>query len=79
VNGNGVARRSRRPARPSHAGGEPVDAGKSSSVAATAAAIDAAQATPVTWKGVAKRVLVVVVAGVAIYLVLPKLMAVLGS
>ena len=60
-------------------GGEPFDAGKSSSVAAKAAAIDAAQARPVTWKGVAKRVLVVAVAGVAIYLVLPKLMAVLGS
>jgi uncharacterized protein (TIRG00374 family) len=48
-------------------------------VAAKAAAIDAAQAQPLTWKTVVKRAVVVAVAGAAIYLVLPNLMAVLGS
>jgi uncharacterized protein (TIRG00374 family) len=46
-------------------------------VAAKAAAI--AAAPPMTRKGVAKRALVVPVAGVAIYLVAPKLTSVLGS
>ena len=59
--------------------GEPVDAGKPAAVAAKAAAIDAAQARPLTWKTVVKRALAVAVAGVAIYLVLPKLMAVLAA
>jgi uncharacterized protein (TIRG00374 family) len=62
-----------------HSGGEPVDVGKSASVAAKAAAIDAAQARPPTWKAVAKRALAVALAGAAIYLVLPKLIAVLGA
>src|SRR3974390_1223261 len=62
-----------------HPAGEPVNAGKSSPVAAKAAAIDAAQARPLTWKTVVKRALAVAVAGAAIYLVLPKLMAVLGA
>jgi uncharacterized protein (TIRG00374 family) len=63
----------------------PCPAGESGSgvapgpVAAKAAAIDAAQARPLTWKTVVKRVLVVAVAGVAIYLALPKLIAVLGA
>jgi uncharacterized membrane protein YbhN (UPF0104 family) len=48
-------------------------------MAAKAAAIDAAQVHPPTWKAVARRVLVVVVAGAAIYLVLPRLAAVLGA
>jgi uncharacterized protein (TIRG00374 family) len=48
-------------------------------VAAKAAAIDAAQAHPLAWKSVVKRVLAVVAAGAAIYLVLPSLMAVLGA
>jgi hypothetical protein len=39
-------------------------------VAAKAAAIDAAQANSPTWKSVVKRVLAVVAAGAAIYLVL---------
>ena len=65
--------------RSQHAGGTPAGAGKSASVAAKAAAIDAAQARPLTWKNVVKRAVVVAVAGAAIYLVLPKLMAVLGS
>jgi uncharacterized protein (TIRG00374 family) len=56
-----------------------VDTGKSSSVAQKAAAIDAAQAHPPTWKTVLKRALPVAVAGAAIYLVLPKLIAVLGA
>jgi hypothetical protein len=47
-------------------------------VAAKAAAIDAAQAHPPAWKTVVKRVLVVALAGMAIYLVLPGLIAVLG-
>ena len=57
----------------------PDGAGKSAPVAAKAAAIDAAQAHPLTWKTAIKRVLVVAVAGVAIYLVLPSLIAVLGA
>ena len=56
-----------------------MDAGKSSSAAAKAAAIDAAQAHPPTWRAILKRVLAVAVAGAAIYLVLPKLIAVLGE
>ena len=62
-----------------HPDGEPVNAGKSRPVAAKAAAIDAAQARPLTRKAVVKRALAVAVAGAAIYLVLPKLMAVLGA
>jgi uncharacterized protein (TIRG00374 family) len=62
-----------------HPGGGPADAGKPASVAAKAAAIDVAQARPLTWKNVVMRAAVVAVAGAAIYLVLPKLMAVLGS
>ena len=60
-----------------HPGGEPVNAGKSPPVAAKAAAIDAAQARPLTWKTVVKRPLAVAVAGAALYLALPKLIAVL--
>jgi hypothetical protein len=62
-----------------HPGGEPVNAGKSASVAAKAAAIDAVQARPLTWKTVVMRALAVAVAGAALYLVLPKLIAVLGA
>ena len=62
-----------------HPGGKPAAAGKPASVAAKAAAIDAAQAHPLTWKTVVKRALAVAVAGAAIYLVLPKLIAVLGA
>ena len=62
-----------------HPDGEPVNAGKSASVAAKAAAIDAVQARPLTWKTVVMRVLAVAVAGAALYLVLPKLIAVLGA
>ena len=62
-----------------HPDGEPVNAGKSAPVAAKAAAIDAAQARPLTWKTVVKRALAVAVAGAALYLVLPKLIAVLGA
>jgi hypothetical protein len=62
-----------------HPGGVPADAGKPAPVAAKAAAIDAEQARPLTWKTVVKRALVVAVAGAAVYLVLPQLMAVLGS
>jgi uncharacterized protein (TIRG00374 family) len=65
--------------RGQHPGGEPVDAGKPAPVAAKAAAIDAAQARPLTWKSVAKRALAIAVAGAAIYLALPKLIAVLGA
>jgi hypothetical protein len=59
--------------------GEPVDAGNSTMAAAKAAAIDAAQAHPLTWKTLVKRALAVAVAGAGIYLVLPKLVAVLGA
>jgi hypothetical protein len=60
-------------------GGQVIDAGKTTSVAARAAAIDAAQAHPPTWKSVVKRALPVAVAGAAIYLVLPALIKVLGE
>ena len=62
-----------------HPGGKPAAAGKPAPVAAKAAAIDAAQAHPLTWKTVVKRALAVTLAGAAIYLVLPKLIAVLGA
>ena len=67
----------RRPAQ--HPDGEPVNAGKPAPVTAKAAAIDAAQAHPLTWKTIVKRALAVAVAGAAIYLVLPELIAVLGE
>jgi uncharacterized protein (TIRG00374 family) len=60
-------------------GGQPIDAGKTTSVAQKAAAIDAAQAPPPTWKTIVKRALPVAVAGAAIYLVLPALIKVLGE
>jgi len=62
-----------------HPGGTPPDAEKPAPVAAKAAAIDAAQEHPLTWKTVVKRALVVAVAGAAIYLALPSLIAVLGA
>jgi uncharacterized membrane protein YbhN (UPF0104 family) len=62
-----------------HPDGEPGSAGKTAPVAAKAAAIDAAQARPLTWKTVVKRALAVAVAGAALYLALPKLIAVLGA
>ena len=62
-----------------HPDGEPIDAGKPTGVAAKAAAIDAAQARPLTRKTVIMRALAVAVAGAALYLVLPKLIAVLGA
>src|SRR5215471_12304099 len=61
-----------------HPGEGPGGAGTSALVAAKAAAINAAQAHPLTWKTVVKRALVVAVAGAAIYLALPSLIAVLG-
>ena len=67
----------RRQSRPPAEG--PIDAGKSTSVAEKAAAIDAAQAHPPTWKTILKRALAVAVAGAAIYLVLPGLLKVLGE
>ena len=60
------------------AGGGP-GAGRSASVKTKADAIKAEQAHPPTWKTLVKRALVVAVAGVAIYLVLPKLTEVLAS
>jgi uncharacterized protein (TIRG00374 family) len=65
--------------RRSQPSGEPVDTTQTSPVAAKAAAIDAAQASPLTWKTILKRALLVAVAGVGIYLVLPELIAVLGA
>src|SRR3974390_2171694 len=59
--------------------GEPVSAGKAAPVAAKAAAIDAAQARPLTWQTVVKRALAAAVAGAPPYLVLPSLMAVLAA
>jgi hypothetical protein len=46
-----------------HPDGEPVNAGKPAPVAAKAAAIDAAQARPLTRKTVVKRALAVAVRG----------------
>ncbi len=60
-------------------GAEPVDAGKSTSVAQKAAAIDAEQAHPPTWKTLVKRALPIAIAGATIYLVLPELLAVLRA
>jgi len=62
-----------------HPGEGPAGAGPPAPVAAKAAAINAAQAHPLTWKTVVKRALVVAVAGAAIYLALPSLIAVLGA
>src|SRR5215469_7096897 len=62
-----------------HPGPGPAGTGEPAAVAAKAAAIDAAQARPMTWKEVVKRAVAVAVAGVAVYLVLPKLIAVLGA
>jgi uncharacterized protein (TIRG00374 family) len=63
---------------PQHPGDGPGGA-KPAPVAARAAAIDAAQSHPLTWKTLVKRALFVAAAGAAIYLVLPKLVAVLGA
>ncbi len=64
---------------PQGADGGPAAGGRTAPVAAKAAAINAEQQRPLTWKSVIKRALVVAVAGMAIYLVLPRLAAVLGS
>ena len=61
------------------AGGRPARAGELSPVAAKAAAIDAEQAHPLTWKTVAKRAIPVAVAGAAIYLVFPSITETLAS
>jgi len=61
---------------PESAGGRPAEVSRPDPVAAKAAAIKAMQAHPPTWKTVIKRVLVLAAAGLAIYLVLPGLMAV---
>jgi uncharacterized protein (TIRG00374 family) len=63
---------------PEGAGGGP-GTGRSASVKLKAAAIKAGQAHPLTWKTLVKRAVVVAVAGVAIYIVLPKLTEVLAS
>jgi uncharacterized protein (TIRG00374 family) len=60
-------------------GGRPVGAAETPPIAAKAAAIDAAQGQPLTWKTIVKRALAVAVAGAAIYFVLPELIAVLGA
>ena len=64
---------------PESAGSRPADVSRPDPVAARAAAINAGQAHPPTWKTVIKRALVLAIAGAAIYLVLPSLIAVLGS
>ena len=64
---------------PQGADSGPATGRRSAPVAAKAAAINAEQQRPLTWKTVIKRALVVALAGAAIYLVLPKLAAVLGS
>src|SRR6516164_7749996 len=64
---------------PESADSGPGEASQPDPVAAKAAAIKAAQAHPPTWKTLIKRAIVLAIAGVAIYLVLPSLIAVLGS
>ena len=64
---------------PQGAEGAPAGGRRPAPVAAKAAAINAEQQRPLTRKTVIRRALVVAVAGVAIYLVLPNLAAVLGS
>jgi len=54
-------------------------AGRPAPVAAKATAIDRAQAHPLTWKTIIKRAVAMAVAGAAIYLALPGLLAVLGA
>ena len=61
------------------ADGGPAGGRRSAPIAAKAAAINAAQQRPLSWKAVIKRVLVVAMAGLAIYLVLPRLASVLGA
>ena len=56
-----------------------MDAANAPPIAAKAAAIDAAQGQPLTWKTIVKRALAVAVAGTAIYFVLPELIAVFGA
>ena len=67
------------PGQPGDAGGKPADVGRSDPVAERTAAISAARAHPPTWRTVVKRALAVALAGTAIYLVAPSLIAVLGS
>jgi uncharacterized protein (TIRG00374 family) len=64
---------------PEGADGRAAEVSRPDPVAAKAAAIKAAQAHPPTWKTVIKRALVLALTGAAIYLVLPSLIAVLGS
>src|SRR5271165_2397893 len=64
---------------PQDANGGPAGGRRTAPVAAKAAAINAEQQRPLTAKTVIKRAAVVAVAGLAIYLVLPRLAAVLGS
>ena len=61
------------------ADGRPAGVSQPDPVAAKAAAIKAEQAHPPTWQTIIKRALFLAVAGVGIYLVLPSLLAVLGS
>ena len=71
--------RARGKGRPPSTATAPSPPARTAPVAAKAAAIDAAQGRPLTWKTVIKRALAVAVAGAAIYLVLPALIAVLGA
>jgi hypothetical protein len=64
---------------PDNIDGGPAEVSRPDPVAAKAAAIKAEQAHPPTWQTVIKRALVLAIAGLAIYLVLPSLIAVLGS
>jgi uncharacterized protein (TIRG00374 family) len=64
---------------PENIDGRPAEVSRPDPVTAKAAAIKAEQAHPPTWKTIIKRVAVLVIAGLAIYLVLPSLIAVFGS
>ena len=64
---------------PQDPGSRAAGVAKPARVAAKAAAIDAEQAHPLTWKTIVRRALAVAVAGAAIYLVLPALIAVFGA
>jgi uncharacterized protein (TIRG00374 family) len=65
--------------RPERADSRSAEASRPDPVTAKATAIKAKQAQPLTWQTVVRRVLVLAIAGLAIYLVLPSLIAVFGA
>lgn len=64
---------------PENTGGRAADVSRPDPVTAKAAAIKAVEAHPPTWQTIIKRAVVLAITGLAIYLVLPSLIAVFGS